>query len=194
MKKENVVEEPVVEDAAQPDTNRAGEDLADSPAGDLVDDELEAMKTALAQAEDELSTHRDAMLRMQAEMVNLRNRLIRDLDKSRKLALERIMKDLLQVLDSMERGLQVDTETVTVDALLEGQALTHKMLSKVLQDHDLELIDPLGEAFNPEFHEAVTMLPSAEHDEGSVMEVLQRGYKLHERLLRPAMVVVSTKP
>ncbi len=163
------------------------------PAGEVVDDELLEMKTALTSAEQELSLHRDAMLRMQAEMENLRKRLIRDLEKSRRFALERIMKDLLQVLDSMERGLETDADSTSTQALLEGQALTFKMLTKVMQDHHLELIDPRGEAFNPEFHEAVTMMPSADLEEGSVMEVLQKGYKLHDRLVRPAMVVVSNK-
>lgn len=166
----------------------------DAPAGDVVDDELQEMKTALISAEQELSLHRDAMLRMQAEMENLRKRLIRDLEKSRRFALERIMKDLLQVRDSMERGLDTNADSATVEALLEGQALTLKMLTKVMQDHNLELIDPRGEAFNPEFHEAVTVMPSAELEEGSVIEVLQKGYKLHDRLVRPAMVVVSRKP
>ena len=104
------------------------------------------------------------------------------------------MKDLLQVRDSMERGLETDAQSATAAALLEGQALTLKMLAKVMQDHNLELIDPQGEAFNPEFHEAVTVQPSAELEENSVMEVLQKGYKLHDRLVRPAMVVVSRKP
>ena len=104
------------------------------------------------------------------------------------------MKDLLQVRDSMERGLDTNADSATVEALLEGQALTLKMLAKVMQDHNLELIDPRGEAFNPEFHEAVTVMPSEELEEGSVIEVLQKGYKLHDRLVRPAMVVVSRKP
>jgi len=138
--------------------------------------------------------HRDAMLRMQAEMENLRKRLIRDLERSRKLALERIMKDILQVRDSLERGLESDSKAATAEQLHEGQALTFKMLDKVLQDHDMELIDPVGEAFNPEFHQAMTVLPSAELEENSVLEVLQKGFKLHDRLIRPAMVVVSRKP
>ena len=192
--KDEIFEEPVEIDLGQQAMQGNGEIDADAPADEVVDDELQAMKAALTSAQDELSMHREAMLRMQAEMVNLRNRLVRDLEKSRKLALEKIMKDLLQVRDSMERGLQVDTDSATVEALLEGQALTLKMLAKVMQDHDLQLIDPQGEKFDPDFHEAVTVMPSEEFADGSVMEVLQRGYKLHDRLVRPAMVVVSSKP
>jgi len=193
-KKGNPFEESIemkVEQEVVPDQDQV---KSAAPAAGIVDDELQEMTLALTAAEQELALHRDAMLRMQAEMENLRKRLIRDLEKSRRFALERIMKDLLQVRDSMDRGLEIDAESTTATALLEGQALTQKMLAKVMKDHDLELIDPLGEAFNPEFHEAVTVQPSAELEENSVMEVLQKGYKLHDRLIRPAMVVVSRKP
>ena len=149
---------------------------------------------ALARAEEDLAKHREAMLRMQAEMDNLRKRLMRDLERSRKLALEGIMKDLLQVWDSLERGLGVSGESVTIESLVEGQELTMKILEKVMQDHNLEVIDPLGQPFNPEFHEAVTVLPSADVEENTVIEVLQKGFRLHERLIRPAMVIVSRKP
>jgi molecular chaperone GrpE len=105
-----------------------------------------------------------------------------------------VLKDLLQVRDSLERGLQVDPASATVDSLLEGQELTLKMLDKVMQDHHLVEIDPAGQPFDPELHEAMTVLPSPDHDENTVLEVLQKGYRLHDRLIRPAMVVVSSKP
>jgi len=193
-KKRDPFEEPIEMEVGQngkPDKENA-ENAA--PAAEPGDDELEELKQALAAAEQEKVLHRDAMLRMQAEMENLRKRLIRDLEKSRRFALERIMKDLLQVRDSMERGLEADVDSSTTTSLLEGQALVLKMLAKVMQDHDLELIDPMGEPFNPEFHEAVAVQPSEELEENSVMEVLQKGYKLHDRLVRPAMVLVSRKP
>jgi molecular chaperone GrpE len=180
-----------VEKAASPGS---GDEFAEAPVEEIVEDELAQMEKALIKAEEELVTHRDAMLRMQAEMDNLRKRLIRDLEKSRKFALERVMKDLLQVRDSLELGLETDSGSATAEQLREGQALTFKMLNKVLQDHDMELIDPVGEAFNPEFHQAMTVLPSEEFEDNSVMEVLQKGFKLHDRLIRPAMVVVSRKP
>jgi len=153
-----------------------------------------SVEDALAAAEQDLAKHREAMLRMQAEMENLRKRLARDAEKSRKFALERIMKDLLQVRDSMERGLELADESATVESLREGQELTLKMLAKVLQDHDLEAIEPLGQPFDPEWHEAMTVLPSDEVADNTVLEVLQKGYRLHDRLIRPAMVVVSRKP
>lgn len=153
-----------------------------------------AADEALAAAHEDLAKHRDAMLRMQAEMENLRKRMARDVEKSRKFALERLMKDLLQVRDSMERGLEVTDESATVESLREGHQLTLKMLAKVMQDHGLEAIDPLGQPFDPEQHEAMTVMPSAEVEENTVLEVLQKGFRLHDRLIRPAMVVVSRKP
>ena len=126
--KENPFEEPVEIDV------ESAEQAEDS----------ENIDSALARAEEDLAKHREAMLRMQAEMDNLRKRLMRDLERSRKLALEGIMKDLLQVWDSLERGLGVSGESVTIESLVEGQELTMKILERVMQDHNLEVIDPLG--------------------------------------------------
>ena len=193
-KRKKPLEQAVETDLEQAPTAGEGEDIVDEPAEEVVDDELEQLGTALTKAEEELVMHRDAMLRMQAEMENLRKRLIRDLEKSRKFALERIMKDMLQVLDSLERGLEADSESATVEQWREGQALTFKMLDNVLRDHDMAVIDPAGETFDPVFHQAMTVMPTDECEENTVMEVLQKGFKLHDRLLRPAMVVVSRKP
>ena len=145
----------------------------------------------LAAVREELARHRDAMLRMQADMENQRKRLQREVDKSRKFALERIMKDLLQVRDSMERGLEMADASATVESLIEGEELTLKMLAKLMEDHGLEVVDPVGEPFDPELHEAMTVLPSKDVAENTVLEVLQKGFKLHDRLIRPARVIVS---
>jgi len=165
----------------------------ESVDGELEED-LEDLGTALSSAQEELVQHRDAMLRMQAEMENLRKRLMRDLERSRKFALEGVMKDLLQVRDSLERGLDMIDASATVESLKEGDELTLKMLNKVMTDHGLEVIDPKGQPFDPEFHEAVSMQPSADHEENTVLDVLQKGFKLHDRLIRPATVVVSRAP
>lgn len=147
----------------------------------------------LAETQAELARHKEAMLRMQADMDNLRKRTLRDAEKSRKFALERIMKELLQVRDSMERGLEMADESATVESLIQGEKLTLKMLAKLMQDNGLEVVDPVGERFDPELHEAMTVMPSAEVAENTVLEVLQKGFKLHERLIRPARVIVSSK-
>jgi len=101
---------------------------------------------------------------------------------------------LLQVRDSLERALEITPENATVESLREGEELTLKLLNKVLGDHGLELIDPKGEAFNPEWHEAVAMLPSADVAENTVLNVMQKGFRLNDRLIRPAMVVVAKSP
>lgn len=176
-KMENPFEEPVELDV----------EAAEEPV------EQDSVEAALSEAEQELAKHREAMLRMQAEMDNLRKRLMRDLERSRKLALEKIMKDLLQVWDSLERGLDAGGEVLTVESMREGQELTLKALEKVMRDHDLEVIDPAGQPFDPEFHQAVTVVPNAELEENTVIEVLQKGFLLHDRLIRPAMVIVSGK-
>jgi molecular chaperone GrpE len=193
-KRQNPFEQAVEVDVEQTVIPGEGDAVIEAPLKDVVDDELQGMNKAVSKAEEELVMHRDAMLRMQAEMENLRKRLIRDQEKSRKFALERVMKDLLQVRDSLERGLETGGEATTAEQFREGQTLTLKMLDKVMQDHDLELVDPAGEKFDPEFHQAMTVMPSAELEEDTVMEVLQKGFKLHDRLIRPAMVVVSRKP
>jgi len=188
-KKENPFEQAVDIEAGQVDLQSEQED-----EGEVEVDFEQLESEAIAAAQEEVARMREAMLRMQAETDNTRKRLTRELERSRKLALERVMKDLLQVRDSLERGLEIDPASATVDSLIEGQKLTLKMLGKVMEDHNLELIDPVGEPFDPEFHEAMTMLPSADHEENTVMEVLEKGYRLHDRLVRPARVVVSRKP
>lgn len=188
-KKDNPFEEPVEIEVGQTEVKPAKDE------GQNSEIDFEALESeAVTAAQQEVGRMRDAMLRMQAETENTRKRLTRELERSRKLALERFMKDLLDVRDSLERGLEVDKESATVDSLIEGQQLTLKMFSKVMEDHNLELIDPAGLPFDPELHEAMTVLPSADHEENTVIEVLQKGFRLHDRLVRPARVVVSRKP
>ena len=183
-----------VRDRAETDLQpEAPEDQAPGAAEAGGEGGAEPAQDELAELQEELARHREAMLRMQAEMENLRKRMLRDAEKSRKFALERIMKDLLQVRDSMERGLEMVDGSATVESLIEGEKLTLKMLAKLMQDHGLEVVDPAGEPFDPELHEAMTVIPSADVPENTVVEVLQKGFKLHDRLIRPARVVVSGK-
>jgi len=167
----------------------------EAEAGPVSEDPGELLEIALGKAEQEAADARQAMLLMQADVENLRKRLVREHEKSRRRTLERFMSDLLPVRDSLERGLEAaEDQAVTVEALREGKQLIVKMLTKVMGDHGLEIIDPAGETFDPERHEAMTMLPSADHEENTVIDVLEKGYQLHDRLIRPAKVVVSRKP
>jgi len=171
------------------------ESLEDEENEAVPVDPIEALENELTAAIQEAGEARQDMLRMQADMENLRKRLVREHEKARRRTLERFMSDLLPVRDSLERGLEAAADpAATVDALKEGKQLIMKMLTKAMGDHGLQTIDPAGEPFDPEKHEAMTMLPSAEHDENTVIEVLEKGYQLHERLIRPAKVVVSRKP
>ncbi len=161
----------------------------------VSDDPIEVLEIELQAARLEAVEARQDMLRMQADMDNLRKRLVREHEKARRRTLERFMNDLLPVRDSLERGLEAASDpAASVESLKEGKQLIMKMLSKAMGDHGLQIIDPIGEAFNPEQHEAMTMLPSDQHDENTVIDVLEKGYQLHERLIRPAKVVVSRKP
>jgi molecular chaperone GrpE len=170
------------------------ETFAGSDAESESEEEVEQLETELEAARRDVEAAEEAMLRMQADVENLRKRLLREHEKSRKRTLEHFMNDLLPVRDSLERGLQAADRATSVEALKEGKQLIMKMLNKVMSDHGLETIDPEGEAFDPELHEAMSTIPSTEHEENTVIDVLEKGYKLNDRLLRPAKVVVSRQP
>ena len=158
-------------------------------------DPVEKLESELQAARLEAAEARQDMLRMQADMENLRKRLVREHENSRLRTLERFMSDLLPVRDSLERGLEAASDpAATVEALTEGKQLIMKMLTKAMSDHGLKTIDPSGEPFDPEKHEAMTMLTVDQFDENTVIEVIEKGYQLHDRLIRPAKVVVSRKP
>ncbi len=132
-------------------------------------------------------------LRAVAELENFRKRAARDVDNTRKYAIERFAGELLGVADSLEMGIAAG-EAADAASLLEGKQATLKQLRKVLADFDVQEIDPRGERFDPEYHEAMTMQPSAEAEAGSVLTVIQKGYRINGRLLRPARVIVASEP
>ncbi len=134
----------------------------------------------------------DRYLRAAAELENVSKRAVRDVEKARKFALERFAKELLAVKDSLELGL-VAASDVSVESLLEGSAATLKILGNTLQQFGIAEVDPEGEPFDPEFHEAISMQPSSDVEPGSVVTVVQKGYSLNGRLLRPAMVIVAAE-
>jgi|GEM_PF-561110 len=139
-----------------------------------------------------LEEQREAVLRVQAEMENLRKRSARELEKAHKYALEGFMGELLPVKDSMELGISAASEEGTdVAHVREGLVMTLKMFEQAVRKFGLVEVDPLGEEFNPDFHQAITMQESADATSGTVIAVVQKGYLLNERLVRPAMVVVA---
>jgi len=131
-------------------------------------------------------------VRAAAELENVRKRAAKDVENARKFALERFARELLAVKDSLEMGLAA-AENATVDSLLEGSAATLKLLSNTLQQFGVVEVNPEGEPFDPEFHEAISMQPAGDIEPGSVATVVQKGYTLNGRLLRPAMVIVAAE-
>ena len=132
---------------------------------------------------------REESLRERAELDNQRKRLARDVDMVRKFANERLLSDLLPVLDSLDAGLSAAGKQA--GPLKDGLELTLKQLLKVAVDNGLRVIDPIGEVFNPEWHQAISQVPAGNDEPGCVVQVFQKGYLLNERLLRPALVVVA---
>lgn len=168
----------------QTDPNQA--EAAGSAAGaeplDAMDTQIEALKAELAKVAEDA-------LRERAELDNQRKRLTRDVEMARKFANERLLGELLPVIDSLEAGLSVSGTEAS--ALRDGMELTLKQLLKVASDNGLVAVDPAGQPFNPEHHQAMSMVDSAEHAPGHVVQVYQKGWLLNERLLRPALVVVA---
>jgi molecular chaperone GrpE len=135
----------------------------------------------------------DRYLRAAAETENVRKRAARDVEHARKYALENFGRELLAVKDSLEMGLEA-AESADAASLRTGSEATLKLLATTLERFGISEIDPEGEPFDPEMHEAMTMQPSADVEPGSVLTVVQKGYSLNGRLLRPARVVVASEP
>lgn len=157
---------------------------------DAVNDCCTPLQEQLKAVQDELAKLREDSLRERADLENQRRRVARDIDNARRFANERLLGDLLPVIDSLEAGLsQAGTDA---GPLREGMDLTLKQLLKVASDNGLVAVDPVGQPFNPEHHQAMSMVPPADGQaEGHVVQVYQKGWLLNERLLRPALVVVA---
>jgi len=160
-------------------------------AEDTADDN--DVETALAELQAKADENWDRYLRAAAEVENIRKRASRDVEHARKYALENFGRELLAVKDSLELGLAVG-ESADADSLLQGSEATLKLLTGTLERFGVIELDPEGEPFDPELHEAMTMQPSADVEPGSVLTVIQKGYSLNGRLLRPARVIVAAEP
>ncbi|MEM1262723.1 MAG: nucleotide exchange factor GrpE [Pseudomonadota bacterium] len=174
--------EPIEPNTNEPTTEPAAEPATESATSD----------TALAEAEAKAAENWDRYLRSAAELDNVRKRAARDVDQARKFAVERFAGDLLAVADSLSMGLDA-ADSSSVERLREGTEATLKLLNQVFERFGIAVVDPHGEPFDPEHHEAMTMQPSPDAEPGSVLAVVQRGYTLNGRLLRPARVVVAAE-
>ena len=144
--------------------------------------------------EAELAAAQDAALRAQADAVNIQRRSEQEIEKARKFALERFCGDLLSVVDNLERALESAGDDQAIASLLEGIELTRKGLMDVLVKYGVESVDPMGEPFDPETAQAMSMVEQPDAEPNSVIGVMQKGYTLNGRLLRPAMVMVAKAP
>jgi len=153
------------------------------------------LETALSEAQATIKEQQDSVLRAHAEMENARRRAEAEVEKARKFALERFAGELLPVVDNLERAIEMsDSENEAIKPLLEGVEMTHRTFINTIEKFGLSLIDPQGETFNPDLHQAMSMQESAEAEPNTVIAVMQKGYQINGRLLRPAMVMVSRAP
>jgi molecular chaperone GrpE len=157
-------------------------------------DELTALQQALEKAQQEAVEAKDNGLRALAEAQNMRRRAEQEVEKARKFALEKFSGDLLPTIDNLERAIEAAQKGGDIASLIEGVALTQKGFLDALTKHGIELVDPVGHPFNPELHQAMSMIENPDVEPNTVIAVMQKGYTLSGRLLRPAMVVVSRPP
>ena len=157
-----------------------------------TDNEELSTEEQLAQAQETIKDYWDQIMRLRAEIENNRKRAERDVENAHKFALKNFVENLLPIIDSMEMGqVAAAADNATLDSIREGSGLTMNMLVQVLERNGLEQIDPLGQVFDPEKHQAISMVENEDAESNTIIEVMQKGYALNERLVRPAMVVVT---
>ena len=165
---------------------------SDSVAPDATDIETDELSDIEA-LQEEVAMAKDAALRAQADAVNAQRRAELEVEKARKFALERFAQDLLPVVDNLERALEAssDSEGEGISAVVEGVELTLKSLVDVLSKNGITPVEPHGEPFDPQVAQAMSMIENPDVEPNTVIAVMQKGYLLKDRLLRPAMVMVS---
>lgn len=186
------------EEERKPDTREAGQEHMDGeqnvPSEGCVPDGEELERLCREQICPTCDTGREAeetRLRVLAEMDNFKKRLQRERDEQVRYAAENVLADLLPTLDNLDLALQYGSRVEACKDMLTGVEMTRKLLLDALKNHGLEVVGREGDPFNPEHHEAMGQEESAEMDNGHILRVMQKGYKLRERLLRPAKVIVS---
>ena len=171
------------------------EAAGEQPAGSGEEvSEIKGLQLLLEDARNKADEHWNQVLRVQAEMENARRRAERDVENAHKYALERFSQELLPVKDSLELGLAAAGDDSAVEKLREGTELTLKMLNQVMEKFGIKEVNPVGQPFNPELHQAMSMQPSDDQPANTVLVVMQKGYTLNDRLMRPALVVVAKAP
>lgn len=195
MSKETEMDQPNNNDAVDSGVNQA--EQAGSVDNEEIEQELlqEEQMSETEQLQQQLAEANDQVLRVQAEMQNVRRRVERDVENAHKYALDKFSADLLPVVDNLERALgSISADDESQKAVAEGIELTLKSFVDVLVRFKIEPIDPAGQPFDANLHQAVSMVPNPDLEPNTVMDVFQKGYTLNGRLIRPAMVIVSKAP
>ena len=181
----------LVEDQAIDTENNADIEANIDQETDSSEEQTNSMEEELDAAKARAEESWNKVLLMQAEQDNMRKRSIRDVENAHKYALEKFVNELLPVVDSLEMGLAAADDNAESDKLREGTELTLKMFIDVLEKFDVEAVDPTGDKFNPDHHQAMSMQESADVEPNHVIATMQKGYLLNGRLVRPAMVMVA---
>lgn len=169
------------------------EDVSEAgKAASLEHLDYEELEEKLTLAEQKAHEHWEQVVSLQAELVNVRRRADRDVENAHRYGVEKLITSLLPVLDSLEQALQL-AEKDNNQGMKEGLELTIKLFLDVLEKSEVEQLNPHGETFDPQQHEAMSAVPSAEVPANTVLEVFQKGYRLNDRVIRPARVIVSKK-
>lgn len=162
-----------------------------NPSAEMSFASSEELLLTLQSAQAKADEHWNQLLRVRAELDNQRRRAEREVENAHKYALERFAGELLPVMDSLELGLAAALETSDVGKICEGLDLTAQMLRGVLEKSGIKVLNPLGQRFNPELHQAISAQESESAEPNHVVAVYQKGYTLNDRIVRPAMVVVA---
>ena len=175
-----------VEKATEPEVDQTQGEAQSQPS------EVDTLKAQLATLAAAFESAKEQSLRAQADVQNIRRRAEQDVEKAHKYGLEKIVNDLLPVVDNLERALStIDPANEAIKSLVEGIQLTHKSFVDALARHQVAVVNPEGEPFDPNLHQAVSTVPNPDVEPNTVITCFQKGYTLHGRLVRPAMVVVS---
>jgi molecular chaperone GrpE len=171
------------------DSLNAGNDAEAQSDGEESNESIEQQ---LEKAQATIKDYWDQIMRLKAEMENNRKRAGRDIENAHKFAIRNFAESLLPIVDSMEMGQQAaEADNASLSSIIEGTQLTMSMFVQVLEKHGLKQIDPVGEKFDPEQHQAISMIEDENTESGNVTSVMQKGFLLNDRLVRPAMVVVA---
>ena len=188
---QNPEETPAEAPANEAEAEAANETEAPEPAAEPTPEQ------ALEAALEEVAKFRDAALRAEAEIQNMQRRTARDVENAHKFGIEKFLQNLLPVVDSLEKAIESAEQAAageTENAIAEGVRLCHKLLIDVMARENVEVIDPIGEPFDPNEHQAMSMVENPDMEPNSVFAVVQKGYKLNGRLVRAAMVMVTKAP